>query len=111
VQRQWVKVNGVWREINEVYVKSGGSWNLVAGSLPAVFTKVSGSFGVSSRPQDPEFIETPPAPPPSGGGGDGNGGYPGPNTDGVNGGPRNELGFVGGFNQNADGSIGNENQA
>lgn len=59
VQRQWVNVNGVWREINEVYVKNGGSWNLVAGSLPAVFNKVGGSFGVDSRPKSPEPVLSP----------------------------------------------------
>jgi hypothetical protein len=82
VQRQWVNVNGVWREISEVYVRNGGSWNLVAGSLPAVFNKVSGSFGVASRPQDPEPApELPPVD--TGGGGDNN--YPGNPNDGVNG--------------------------
>jgi hypothetical protein len=82
VQRQWVNVNGVWREISEVYVRNGGSWNLVAGSLPAVFNKVSGSFGVASRPQDPEPVPDPPVD--SGGGGGGDGGYPGNQNDGVN---------------------------
>jgi hypothetical protein len=96
VQRQWVNVNGVWREISEVYVRNGGSWNLVAGSLPAVFNKVSGSFGVASRPQDPEPAPEPaPEPPPPisepGGGGDNN--YPGNPNDGVN--PAPPGGFSG----------------
>jgi hypothetical protein len=56
VQRQWVNVNGVWREIGEVYVNSGGSWNLVTGSSAAVFNTVGGSFGVSSRTQPPEPV-------------------------------------------------------
>jgi hypothetical protein len=54
VQKQYVKTAGVWREIGEVYVKQGGSWNLIVGSLPAVFNTVGGSFGVASRPQAPE---------------------------------------------------------
>jgi hypothetical protein len=54
VQKQYVKTAGVWQEINEVYVKQGGSWNLIVGSLPAVFNTVGGSFGVASRPQAPE---------------------------------------------------------
>jgi hypothetical protein len=54
VQKQYVKTAGVWREISEVYVKQGGSWNLIVGSLPAVFNTVGGSFGVASRPQAPE---------------------------------------------------------
>jgi hypothetical protein len=54
VQKQYVKTAGVWQEISEVYVKQGGSWNLIVGSLPAVFNTVGGSFGVASRPQAPE---------------------------------------------------------
>jgi hypothetical protein len=114
VQRQWVNVNGVWREINEVYVNSGGSWNLVAGSLPAVFNKVSGSFGVASRPQDPEPAPEPPAFTP-GGGGDNN--YPGNQNDGVNPEPPrpDDRDFAGPDGPvdggNADGSRGNENRA
>jgi hypothetical protein len=54
VQKQYVKTAGVWREISEVYVKQGGDWNLIVGSLPAVFNQVGGSFGVAPRPQAPE---------------------------------------------------------
>jgi hypothetical protein len=96
VQRQWVNVNGVWREISEVYVKSSGSWNLVAGSLPAVFNTVGGSFGVASRPKEPEPVLSPDNPTSEGnssyewsgsGGGsslvtDGSGGYVRDGSDG-----------------------------
>jgi hypothetical protein len=68
VQKQFIKTGGVWREINEVYVKQGGDWNLIVGSLPAVFNRVGGSFGVSSRTQEPEYIA--PIFGDSGGGGD-----------------------------------------
>jgi hypothetical protein len=52
-----------------------------------VFNKVSGSFGVASRPQDPEPAPEPPPVDTGGGGGDG---YPGNPNDGVN--PRNPFG-------------------
>jgi hypothetical protein len=80
-KQQWVNVNGVWRPVGEVYVKQNGAWNIVAGSLPAVFNKVGGSFGVAPRPQNPEYIEPPPSE--SGGGG---GGWDGSPTAGVYGG-------------------------
>jgi hypothetical protein len=55
VQQQYIKTNGAWQVINEVFVKQNGVWNQLAGSSPAAFNIVGGSFGVSSRPQDPEF--------------------------------------------------------
>jgi hypothetical protein len=78
-KQQWVNVNGVWRPVSEVYVNQGGSWNIVAGSLPAVFNTVGGSFGVASRPQAPEYIE--PTFGDSGGGG-GSDNTTGPGTTG-----------------------------
>jgi hypothetical protein len=113
VQRQWVNVNGTWRAVEEVYVRSGGSWNLVAGSLPAVFNTVGGSFGVDSRPKAPEFI------PPSfdSGGGGGGDNTTGPGTTGrgddgnVFGGDNySEPTSPAGAGNNADGSTGTENQ-
>lgn len=50
VQRQWIRTDAGWQEINEIYVNDGGTWNLIVGSLPAVFDTVSGSFGVDPRP-------------------------------------------------------------
>ena len=50
VQRQWIRTDTGWQQINEIYVNDGGTWNLLTGTLPAVFDTVSGSFGVDPRP-------------------------------------------------------------
>jgi hypothetical protein len=76
-EKQFVKTGGVWREIREVYVKQDGAWNLITGSLPAVFNRVGGNFGVASRPIAPE------PPPPSGSPNGGGGGFDPFNPDAI----------------------------
>lgn len=115
VNRTWIKVNGVWQVVNATYAKANGVWAVVAGSFAPAFTGVAGNFGVASRPMPPDSLSNPRFVSDSGGGGDNT---TGPGTTGrgddgnVFGGDNySEPSSSVGAGQNADGSVGTENQA
>jgi hypothetical protein len=54
VQQVWIKDNDVWQEIRGTYIKINDSWIPVQGSQAPDFVKISGNFGVSSRPINPD---------------------------------------------------------
>lgn len=94
----YVKVNGVWETVNAIYVKRNGEWIEAAGDGTTNFQAMEGYFGVVARPapQSPSL-------PASGGYDGGDGGWTGATAP--------DLGGPVGQGQNADGSIGSENQA
>lgn len=90
----YAKVNDVWQTVNAIWIKREGEWIEAAGDGTTNFLPVEGYFGVVSRPYPP------PAPVPSEGGGGDSWQYSG----------APDYGGPVGEGQNADGSVGSENQ-
>jgi hypothetical protein len=90
----YAKVNDVWQTVNAIYIKRNGDWIEVAGDNTTNFLPIAGFFGVVSRPA-PSSASPEPSPGYSGGGG-----WEG-TTAATEGTPSN----------NADGSVGTQNQA
>jgi len=63
VRQTWIKVNGAWQSTQAVYVKSDGVWTPTLDSFAPTFASTVDTFGIASRPIDPEPM--PPNPPPA----------------------------------------------
>jgi hypothetical protein len=50
VKNTWVNVNNAWQSVKSIYVKDGGVWNPVYGSISPTFSNVANQFGANPRP-------------------------------------------------------------
>lgn len=46
----WAKVNDNWQSVKSIYIKDGGIWNPVYGSISPSFSTVANQFGANPRP-------------------------------------------------------------
>jgi hypothetical protein len=65
VRQTWIKVNGAWQPTQAVYVKQDGAWTPTLDSFAPTFASTGNTFGIASRPIDPEPMPPNPAPGPS----------------------------------------------
>jgi hypothetical protein len=70
VNQIWVKVNQAWQPVQATRIKSEGVWTATLDSFVPVFISTGDTFGIASRPIDPEPMPPNPGPDPSGGGSD-----------------------------------------
>jgi hypothetical protein len=70
VRQTWVKINEAWQPTQAVYIRQDGVWIPTLDSFAPTFISTGDTFGIASRPIEPEPMPPAPGPDPSGGGGD-----------------------------------------